>query len=262
MEPVVVIDVGHGGRDPGTTAGGMREADVQLKVALATRVQLLARYEVTVVLTRDTDREVFQPAPAKYDLAKDLQARCDITHKYLNSVLFSFHHNNSGGDPIPRGFEQYIYGPSEVSYDPATGQYAPRSFALAQRLAPVLKERMEARGLRYNGIKFGNFHVTRETNRPAVLLEAGYASSPYDAGHMTAPGWVEYLAETYTLAIAAALNLKEREVMWGDKEALYVKQMGVIDELPQDLDKPITYRWALTVIAKLLSRKILKDGRF
>ncbi|WP_163484887.1 N-acetylmuramoyl-L-alanine amidase family protein, partial [Escherichia coli] len=66
--PLVVIDAGHGGHDPGAIgAGGLREKDLTLKTALAIKDALLASGRVRVALTREDDR--FLVLQERYGLA-------------------------------------------------------------------------------------------------------------------------------------------------------------------------------------------------
>src|SRR3546814_7997725 len=53
--PLVVIDAGHGGRDPGATGEGAREKEITLALALTLRDELVAQGEVWVGLTREDD---------------------------------------------------------------------------------------------------------------------------------------------------------------------------------------------------------------
>ena len=56
--PLVVIDPGHGGRDPGAVGAGIRESDVTLALAIALRDELVRQGGVRVALTREDDRSL------------------------------------------------------------------------------------------------------------------------------------------------------------------------------------------------------------
>ena len=66
--PLVVIDPGHGGRDPGAGSGEIREKDLTLALSLALRDDLLRQGGVRVALTRDTDR--FLPLAERNAIAR------------------------------------------------------------------------------------------------------------------------------------------------------------------------------------------------
>jgi N-acetylmuramoyl-L-alanine amidase len=92
---VIVIDAGHGGRDPGAIgAGGLREKDVTLDSALRLRAALEATGRYHVVLTRDAD--VFLPLPARLGLAREHGAD-----------LFISLHADASANPATRGASVY-----------------------------------------------------------------------------------------------------------------------------------------------------------
>src|SRR6476469_9808067 len=102
--PLVVIDAGHGGRDPGAAgiATGIKEKDVTLAVAQALRDRLARDGRVRVALTRDDDRLI------------ELDGRSDIARR-LGAALFVSLHADSSGDPNAR--VATVYSLSEVASD-------------------------------------------------------------------------------------------------------------------------------------------------
>jgi N-acetylmuramoyl-L-alanine amidase len=91
---VVVIDAGHGGKDPGALGSDTKEKDLTLPAARALRDRLERSGRYKVVLTRDTD--VFIP----------LERRVQIARR-ANADLFLSLHADSGGDPNVRGATVY-----------------------------------------------------------------------------------------------------------------------------------------------------------
>ena len=91
---VVVIDAGHGGKDPGALGADNREKDLTLAAARTLRERLERSGRYKVVLTRDTD--VFVP----------LEQRVQIARR-ANADLFISLHADSGGDPTIRGATVY-----------------------------------------------------------------------------------------------------------------------------------------------------------
>ncbi|MBS0476521.1 MAG: N-acetylmuramoyl-L-alanine amidase, partial [Proteobacteria bacterium] len=83
--PLVVIDAGHGGKDPGAGSGSLREKDVTLALAKALRAELLKRGGMRVALTRSDDRFLV------------LSERTAIARR-LNADLFISIHADSTGD--------------------------------------------------------------------------------------------------------------------------------------------------------------------
>ena len=93
MPKLVVVDPGHGGSDPGATAGGLKEAKVTLSLAKRLRKALLRDFDVRVELTRKSDRFV------------ELQRRATFANE-LDADYFVALHINSGGGT---GYEDFVH---------------------------------------------------------------------------------------------------------------------------------------------------------
>src|SRR5690606_1224957 len=90
----IYIDPGHGGNDPGAVANGLREKDLNLKIAKYMRDYLLNNYTgVSVRMSRETDKTV------------SLSARTNDANKWGANAYVSIHVNAGGGT----GFESYVY---------------------------------------------------------------------------------------------------------------------------------------------------------
>ena len=102
--PLVVIDAGHGGRDPGAAgvASGTKEKDVTLEVARELRDRLAKDGRVRIALTRDDNRLI------------GLDGRADIARR-LGAALFVSLHADSFSDPAAHGAT--VYSLSEVASD-------------------------------------------------------------------------------------------------------------------------------------------------
>jgi N-acetylmuramoyl-L-alanine amidase len=190
--PIVVIDAGHGGRDPGATSvsGQVREKELTLTLAQALRDELVKRGRVRVAVTRDDDRYL------------TLDDRAAVARR-LNASMFVSIHVDSAANPLARGASVYSLsdvasdaeaarlaarendqsaGPSAGSVDAILADLAMRSQMsasadLASRLVRKAAGRVE---LRPNPHRFAAFHVLRRADAPAVLFEAGYLSNADD----------------------------------------------------------------------------------
>jgi N-acetylmuramoyl-L-alanine amidase len=191
--PIVVIDAGHGGRDPGATSvsGQVREKELTLTLAQALRDELVKRGRVRVAMTRDDDRYL------------TLDDRAAVARR-LNASLFVSIHVDSAANPLARGAS--VYSLSDVASDAEAARLAARendqsaggpgagsvdailadlamrsqmsaSADLASRLVNKAAGRVE---LRPNTHRFAAFHVLRRADAPAVLFEAGYLSNADD----------------------------------------------------------------------------------
>ena len=191
--PIVVIDAGHGGRDPGATSvsGQVREKELTLVLAQALRDELVRRGRVRVAMTRDDDHYL------------PLDDRAAVARR-LNAAMFVSIHIDSAPNPLARGAS--VYSLSDVASDAEAAQLAAKengeagrgpgagtvdtmladlamrsqmsaSADLASRLVNKAAGRVE---LRPNPHRFAAFHVLRRAEAPAVLFEAGYLSNADD----------------------------------------------------------------------------------
>ncbi len=197
--PLVVIDAGHGGHDPGAISphGGLREKDLTLKAAREIRDALLEGGRVRVALTRDRDE--FLVLKERYAIARRLGAS-----------LFISVHCDSADNPAATGAS--IYTLSEVASDREAARLAAREnkadilagVDLGRQSADISsilidltqRETMnasagfarllgrEARGvipLKPNYHRMASLMVLKAPDLPSVLFETGYLSNEADA---------------------------------------------------------------------------------
>jgi N-acetylmuramoyl-L-alanine amidase len=191
--PIVVIDAGHGGRDPGaiSVSGQVREKELTLSLARALRDELVKRGRVRVAMTRDQDDYL------------TLDDRAAVPRR-LNAAMFVSIHVDSAPNPLARGAS--VYSLSDVASDAEAARLAarenadadrgPRSGTVDSMLADLaMRSQMSASAdfatrlvgkaagrveLRPNPHRFAAFHVLRRADTPAVLFEAGYLSNVDD----------------------------------------------------------------------------------
>jgi N-acetylmuramoyl-L-alanine amidase len=158
--PMVVLDAGHGGRDPGANGFNLNEKDVNLAIVLKVG-ELLTQNGIKVVYTRKDDTYV------------DLDLRSSMANLY-NAALFVSLHSNANLSPDPSGTETYYYAPLE---NPELYiQKDERS-----KLAACLQQSLVAKlGRNDRGIKQGNLSVLRETVMPSALIELAFISNPIE----------------------------------------------------------------------------------
>jgi N-acetylmuramoyl-L-alanine amidase len=193
--PIVLIDPGHGGRDPGATgvSGSTQEKGLTLAMARELADLLEQRGRVRVALTRETDRYL------------TLEQRAGIARQ-LQAGLFLSLHMDSAPNPLAKGAT--IYSLSDVASSEEAARFAHAenavdgalsseqddsvrallsdvalreqmvdSAGLAERLLRRAAGRVE---LRPRPHQFAAFHVLRRAETPAVLIEAGYISNVDD----------------------------------------------------------------------------------
>jgi N-acetylmuramoyl-L-alanine amidase len=196
--PLVVIDAGHGGHDPGAISphGGQREKDATLAIARAIRDELIAGGRVRVALTREDDRYLV------------LRERSAIAHGLKADLFISIHADSAGAGEATGAT---VYTLSEVASDREAASLAQREnkadiingvnlgkenadiasilVDLAQResmnasanFANLLRrESSREIGFRSDFHRMAGFAVLKTPDMPSVLLEVGYLTNVND----------------------------------------------------------------------------------
>jgi N-acetylmuramoyl-L-alanine amidase len=173
----VILDPGHGGKDPGATNPYGTEANYNVKVAGLVKKQLEAK-GFKVVMTRDSN--VFL----------SLQERVNFANAVKENAIYVSIHFNSGGSSA-RGIETFTLSPPGVPhYDHdfksadlqtrAGNEHDSANIALATSVHGSILRRLGKNTLD-RGIKRARFSVLSGVTHPAILLEGGFMSHPYEA---------------------------------------------------------------------------------
>lgn len=171
---VVCLDAGHGGRDPGASAGGVAEKDVALKIVCATGRELVKRgYEV--YYTRATGEYI--PRPERARIANDAKAE----------VFLSVHCNAAAAEKA-NGHEDWIAAR-------ASNDAAKLASLIVRHWGKLLPDTIQ------RGVKMKDYDVLVLTKMPAVLSEVGFLSNAAERGQLVLPGCHEKYAAIYANAI-------------------------------------------------------------
>ncbi len=217
--PLVVIDPGHGGHDPGAINGekGLKEKDVTLALALALRDALVAQGRVRVALTREDDS--FLMLQERYELARRMGA----------DLFLSIH---ADAADVADAHGATIYTLSETASDREAARLAARENSanvingvdlgdqdsavssilidLSQREAMDLsasfarllyREAAPYVGFRAGYHRFASLIVLKAPDIPSALFEAGYISSATDAVLLGSKAGRERIAQGVAKAI-------------------------------------------------------------
>jgi N-acetylmuramoyl-L-alanine amidase len=207
--PLVVIDAGHGGRDPGAIGADaqgrkVQEKDITLAVALALRDELLRSGRIRVALTRDDDRIL--PLPHRPEVARLLDA----------DLFVSIHADSAGEKDNVSGAS--IYTLSSDASSEAAARFAARendadrlngiaiegkSEAVSTILVELSQQRTQEAALAFAGLVLREgegklaFHpqprrsaalaVLRAPDVPSVLFESGFVTNQLDFARLTTP---------------------------------------------------------------------------
>jgi len=210
----IVIDPGHGGRDPGTVAKGLTEAALTLDVALRLEKLLQKELGVEVVLTRRTD--VYVP----------LEERTAIANRQNADLFLSIHANSSGSDSA-RGIETYFLS---FASSPEAEAVAARENSASERemhqlpdiikaialnnkldesrdLAGMVQEslvsnlRKTNRDIRSRGVKKAPFVVLIGAAMPSVLAEISFITNRQELQLLKTASYKDKIAQSLYAAV-------------------------------------------------------------
>jgi N-acetylmuramoyl-L-alanine amidase len=230
-KPVIVIDPGHGGSDPGAAgASGAKEAAVNLAAALvlAETLEKSGRYEV--VLTRKTDSRLAHDErsrlarEAKADLFISLHADAHGDTKVRGASVYTL--SEEGSERSAR--EALAQGNYHV-FDVDIGQTDPQVggilYNLAQRktenesdrFAEILVNRLKGTTpLLNNSHRRGNFKVLLAPDVPAVLLELAFISNAKDEANLKSEAWRKRTMASVASAIDAYFEERRESLHAGN----------------------------------------------
>lgn len=203
----VVIDAGHGGRDPGAIRGRIKEKDINLGVAIELGKMIEGLRDVDVVYTRQTDVFV------------DLEKRSVIANKAKANLFISIHTNSTAATTTrASGADTYILGlarsaenlavakrensvikyeddyttkyegfdpdspESYIIFEFMTNQYMQQSLDVASYIQKDIKgvaKRVD------RGVRQAGFLVLRESSMPSILIELGFINNPTEAKYLS-----------------------------------------------------------------------------
>ena len=216
----VVIDAGHGGKDPGTLGNGGKEKDITLSVAKIVGRKIKANHpEVRVLYTRETDTFV------------GLQARADYANRHKASLMLSIHVNSAPTATV-NGTETYVLGVSKFAnnlsvamrenkamllesdykttyrgFDPTSTEsyimfdlmqdaYITKSIDFANRL----QRRYRTHGRYSRGVRQDILWVLSQSAMPSVLTEIGFLTNKQEANFMLSSAGQEKIADAISEA--------------------------------------------------------------
>lgn len=165
-EFTLVLDAGHGGNDVGTGDASYYEKDINMDIVREMK-PLLEYCGVTVLLTRDGDETVA------------LEERSGFANESGADRFVSIHCNYCEDDASVEGLECYYWETSGIG----------RSYAES-----IVRAAEESGEIKVRGTRTQDFHVLRETQITAVLIETGYLSNKEENGKLMSSDYQKTLA--------------------------------------------------------------------
>ena len=212
----IVIDAGHGGKDPGAVGyRGTKEKDIALDVAKRLEKKLSKNLNVKIVMTRDED------------IFLRLSERTKIANENNGSLFISIH-TNAAEDRRASGFETFLIGPNKneaavrvaarenavLELEGISGQkltnedlikatiaqsaFASKSEQFASMVQGEIKKRVQSKD---RGVKQAGFYVLMGASMPNVLVELGFISNPSEEKKLRSPQYRDQLATAIYRAV-------------------------------------------------------------
>lgn len=238
----VVIDAGHGGKDPGAVGKSIKEKDVVLSIALKLGGYIEKYFPaIKVIYTRKTD--VFIPLGTRSDIANHNKAD-----------LFISIHANANNNPNIRGTETYTLGlhktkenlevamkenavmlyeddystkyegfdpnnpASYIIFNLMQGVNRDKSISLAELTEFQFKTRV---GRHSRGVREAGFWVLKQVSMPSILVEVGFVSNPTEGKYLKNNSNQDYLASAIFRAFRDYANkVEENSVVLRQEEII------------------------------------------
>ncbi|MBM6859909.1 N-acetylmuramoyl-L-alanine amidase, partial [Clostridium saudiense] len=172
---LVYVDAGHGGKDPGTVANGIREKDINLSIALKVSNKLQQK-GVQVVMNRETDVFV------------DFKDTANHANS-VNADVFVSIHSNSAVATSANGIETFYTKSIDVPYG-----------------KEIHSRLIKNTGAYDRGLKQDIYYVTNHTVMPAVLVESGFLTNATEASKLNTDAYQEKIANAIVDGVMEYLN--------------------------------------------------------
>lgn len=189
--PVVVIDVGHGGNDPGKVGvDGSLEKDINLQIAKQVKMYL-EQSDVEVIMTREEDVGLYTDEDSQKKMA-DMRNRCKLINESNADLVVSIHQNSY--------HEEYVSG-GQVFYYKDSEKGKKLAEILQKRFTYVLGDQ-NRRLAKANG----NYYLLLHVKSPIVIVECGFLSNRKEAALLQQEDYQDRLAWTIHMGIMEYLN--------------------------------------------------------
>lgn len=203
---LIHLDAGHGGKDGGAAANGLKEKDIVLDICQRIQKGLGDYQDVRVTMSRSTD------------IYLSLDERTTMANAANADVLLSVH-INAATNPAARGFESFIY--------PNSG--SPTSAFQNVMHNEIVNQVKGFAGFDDRGKKQANFHMLRMSKMKAVLTENFFITNPADAAMLANAEFRQRIAQGHINGLERFLGLKKSAQPPPASDKLYTVQVGAFE---------------------------------
>ncbi|HCD46540.1 MAG TPA: N-acetylmuramoyl-L-alanine amidase [Lachnoclostridium sp.] len=190
-KPVVVIDAGHGGNDPGKIGiDGTLEKDINLQIANRLKKYLEAS-DVKVVLTRENDNGLYSERDSRKKMA-DMSKRCEIINDVSPALTVSIHQNSYHQENVFGG-QVFYYKKSDKGKELAEILQSRFDYVLGEKNTRLAKPN-------------DNYYLLLHVRTPIVIVECGFLTNWKESALLNSPDYQDRLAWTIHMGVMEYLN--------------------------------------------------------
>ena len=189
--PLILVDAGHGGSDPGMIGvGGLEEKGINLSISLFLR-DTLEKSGYSVIMTREEDKGLYDSSAANKK-AQDMQRRVTMIQEYAPVLSVSIHQNSYQ--------DSGVHGPQVFYYEGSV-----EGKKLAEAVQNSLNQSLEVD--RPREVK-GNtsYYLLKRSSGPLVIVECGFLTNPEEAQKLQTKEYQQKVAGAVTEGIRTYLN--------------------------------------------------------
>ena len=192
-KPLIIIDAGHGGRDPGKIgATETLEKDINLKIALYAK-EMLEAQEISVIMTRSEDKDL--AITSSNFKSSDMKERVAIIRNSNAKLVISIH-QNSYTDPRVHGAQCFYYDGSSKGKELAD---------ILQKQIITTTGQSKIREIKSNN----DYYLLKNSTLPTVIVECGFLSNPEEEALLLTDKYQRNMAWAIHLGILQYLNQTE-----------------------------------------------------
>lgn len=189
--PLILVDAGHGGSDPGMIGvGGLEEKGINLSISLLLR-DTLEKSGYSVIMTREEDKGLYDSSAANKK-AQDMQRRIAMIREYAPVLSVSIHQNSYQ--------DEGVHGPQVFYYESSV-----EGKKLAEAVQSSLNDLLEVD--RPREVK-GNtsYYLLKRSSGILVIVECGFLTNPEEAQKLQTKEYQEKVAAAVSEGIRTYLN--------------------------------------------------------
>ncbi len=265
---IVVLDAGHGGKDPGNLGSGYKEKDIALRIVLSIGKELEKNKDIKVIYTRKTDKflELHERAKIANKADADLfvSIHCNAFHKPVSGTetfVLGLHANQRNFDVAKKEneviFLEENYDVHYEGFDPNSPesligltlvqeQYLDQSIELASYIESNFNNKLKRKT---RGVKQAGFWVLHNTYMPSVLIETGFLTYKKEGAYLNSSKGQKQMST----AIKDAILLYKSNLDQNVGELVIVENQE--EEEPATTYKDITFKVQIAASSRKLETK-------